>query len=210
MKLFSFFSSSIGKKLIMATTGLLLLLFLFGHAAGNATLYLSTQDFQEYADQLHDHPLIVAFFSTTILILFLLHVITGTILFLQNIKNKLSRYTVSKRVVKNSYASKTMGYTGLFILFFVLSHVWTFTISKGNIDISELVSIKLNQPLYGIFYLIAFMVLAIHLSHGFFSMLQTFGINHPRYNKLINQFTYGIPIFLLLLFGGIPLIILLS
>ncbi len=210
MKLFRFFLSSIGKKLIMATTGLLLLLFLFSHAAGNATFYLSSSDFQNYADLLHSHPIIVGVFSITVFFLFLLHVMTGIILFLQNSKNKLSRYQVSKRVVKNSFAAKTMGYTGIFILIFVLSHVWTFTINKGDLFVSELVAATLSHPLYGIFYLISFLVLAIHLSHGFFSMLQTFGINHPRYNKMINQFSYGIPIFFLLLFGGIPLILLIN
>jgi succinate dehydrogenase / fumarate reductase cytochrome b subunit len=55
------------------------------------------------------------------------------------------------------------------------------------------------------FYLISFAILAIHLSHGFWSMLQTFGLNHPRYNTLIARLTYIIPAFFLLLFGGIPL-----
>ncbi len=194
----------------MATTGLLLVLFLFSHAAGNATLYLSPANFQEYADILHSHPIIVAFFSISLLILFSLHVITGTILFIENSKNKFSRYKVSKRVVKNSFASKTMGYSGLFILVFILLHVWTFTISKADTAISELVFIKLSQPAYWIFYLVSFVILAVHLSHGFFSMLQTFGINHPRYNRMINCFTYIIPLFLLLIFGGIPLIIVLG
>jgi len=194
----------------MAVTGLLLLLYLFSHAAGNATLYMGSEIFQEYAEQLHSHPLIVAFFSTMILVLFLIHITTGLILFLQNSKEKFSRYSVSKRVVKNSFASRTMGYTGLFILFFVLAHVWTFTISKGDTAISELVAVKLSQTSYGIFYLVSFVVLAIHLSHGFFSMLQTFGVNHPRYNKCIGKLTYGIPIFFLILFGGIPLIFLLA
>jgi len=210
MKLFKLISSSIGKKLIMATTGLLLLLFLCSHAAGNATLYLSSKNFQHYADMLHSHPLIVAFFSLSILVLFLFHVGTGIVLFLENSQNKFSRYKVSKRVVKNSFASQTMIYTGLFILFFVLLHVWTFTLSKGDIAISELVPAKLGQLHNGIFYLISFLVLAIHLSHGFFSMLQTFGVNHPQYNKLIARLSYGIPIFLLLLFGGIPLIFLIG
>ena len=194
----------------MAFTGFLLLLFLFTHAAGNATIYLGFSNFQEYADLLHSHPLFVASFSTTIFVLFLLHGLTGIILFLQNSKDRFCRYKVSKRVVANSFASKTMVYTGLFILLFVIIHVWTLAINRGDLPISDLVFKKLSHPQHGIFYLISFIILSIHLSHGIFSMLQTLGINHPRYNKTIGQLSYGIPIFFLTLFSGIVLLYLLG
>lgn len=194
----------------MAITGLLLFLFLLSHAAGNATFYLGSSHFQKYADQLHSHPIIVALFSGTLFVIFLLHVITGMILFFQNSKNRYFRYHVSKRVVKNSLASKTMGYSGILILFFILCHVWGFTLNKGEVAISELVSTTLNQPVIALFYLTSFFVLAIHLSHGFFSMIQTFGLNHPRYSQLIDRFSLYIPLLFLVLFGGIPLILLLN
>ena len=57
----------------------------------------------------------------------------------------------------------------------------------------------------GLFYIISFVALAIHLSHGFWSMLQTFGINHPRYNYAISKLTLILPLFFLILFAGIPL-----
>ncbi len=210
MKKYPVFSSSIGKKLIMAASGCLLLLFLFSHAAGNATLYLSKEHFQKYADTLHSHPIIVAIFSLAILILFILHVTTGITLFIQNNSAKSSKYQISKRVVKNSFASRTMIYSGVFILLFVLAHVWAFTFNKGDMVISELVGLTLSQLPIGLFYLISFIVLAIHLSHGIFSMLQTFGVNHPRYNQCITRFTYTIACLLLILFGGIPLLFLLN
>jgi len=210
MNIFSFFASSIGKKMIMAASGLLLLLFLVSHAAGNATLYLGPHYFQQYADQLHGHPLIVAVFSIGLLLLFLTHSTTGLILFFQNNQNKISRYTIKKRVVKNSLASRTMGYSGLFILLFVISHVISFTFGKQETPISQLVPETLGALPFGLFYLVSFLVLALHLSHGFFSMLQTFGINHPRYNTWISRFSYGIPLVFLFLFGGIPLIYLFS
>lgn len=206
MKILEIYSSSIGKKMTMATTGLLLLLFLSGHAAGNATLYLSPKIFQDYADSLHSHPLIIGFFSLSVFAIFVTHVLTGIILFVQNWKNRYSRYSVSQRVVRNSFASKTMGYTGFLILIFLLLHVWSFTLNKGDTDISELVAIKLNQLPSVTFYICSFFVLAIHLSHGFFSMLQTLGINHPLYNDLIHKFSYFVAAFFLLTFGGIPLL----
>lgn len=200
-----FISSSIGKKLIMGKTGLLLFLFLCTHAAGNATIYMSSDVFQSYADELHSHPLIVIVFSLIIFFLFLVHAALGLYLFFENRLVSPSRYAVTTRVAKSSFASKTMPYTGLFILLFVVVHIFSFTFSPDDVLISETVKTMLSGFFYGLFYIVSFIILAIHLSHGFWSMLQTFGINHPRYNMLIARLTYIFPVFFLLLFGGIPL-----
>lgn len=200
-----FVSSSIGKKVIMALSGLMLLLFLCSHAAGNATIYMSRAVFQGYADELHSHPLIVIVFSTGIFLVFLVHISLGLLLFLQNRQAGVSRYTVSTRVVTNSLASETMPYTGLCILLFALIHVFGFAFGPACEMISDTVKRLLGHFFYGLFYLVAFAALALHLSHGFWSMLQTLGVNHPRYNELIKKLTYIVPLFFLLLFGGIVL-----
>jgi len=200
-----FLKSSIGKKLIMAVTGLLMLLFLFSHAAGNATIYMSSKVFQSYADELHSHPLIVLVFSFLFLVIFLIHIGMGLFLFYQNRKVSNSRYSVSTRVVKNSFASDTMPYTGLFILAFLFVHIFGFTFSSGDAPISVTVKESLTGFFYGLFYIVSFIALAIHLSHGFWSMLQTFGINHPRYTYVISKLTLILPLFFLILFAGIPL-----
>lgn len=206
MWIIRFISSSIGKKLIMGTTGLLLFLFLCTHAAGNATIYMGSEVFQSYADELHSHPLIVIVFSLIIFILFVVHIGLGLYLFLENRRDPGSRYAVVTRVAKNSFASKTMPYSGLLVLLFVLIHVSGFTFGRPvDVLISETVKTMLSGFFYGLFYIVSFVVLAIHLSHGFWSMLQTFGINHPRYNLLIARLTFILPAFFLLLFGGIPL-----
>jgi succinate dehydrogenase / fumarate reductase cytochrome b subunit len=108
-------------------------------------------------------------------------------------------------VVENTFASKTMPYTGLVILLFLIVHVAGFTFSPEDVIISVTVKELLGGFFYGLFYLISFCALAIHLSHGFWSMLQTFGLNHPRYNDLIGKLTYVVPAVFLLIFGGIPL-----
>ncbi len=200
-----FFSSSIGKKAVMAVSGLMLLLFLCSHAAGNATIYMSRAVFQGYADELHSHPLIVIVFSTGIFLVFLVHISLGLLLFLQNRQAGASRYTVSTRVVSDSLASKTMPYTGLCILLFVLVHVFGFAFGPADELIADTVKRLLGHFFYGLFYLVAFSALALHLSHGFWSMLQTFGVNHPRYNGLIGKLTLIVPLFFLILFAGIVL-----
>lgn len=200
-----FVTSSIGKKLIMATTGMLLLFFLCAHAAGNATIFMSSEVFQSYADELHSHPLIVLVFSALLLVIFFIHIGVGLFLFFTTLRENTSRYAVSARVVKNSFASKTMPYTGLFILIFLFVHISSFTFSPKDVLISVTVKDALSGFFYGFFYLLAFIALTIHLSHGFWSMLQTFGFNHPRYTVCISRVTIFIPLFFLLIFGGIAL-----
>ena len=198
-----FLASSIGKKLLMAATGLLLFLFLCTHAAGNATIFMNSEVFQSYADELHSHPLIVLVFSLSILLLLLAHICVGLYLFYENRQVSKSRYAVTTRVVKNSFASATMPYTGLIILAFLFVHIFGFTFAPEDMLISMTVKELLSNFFYALFYIVAFIALAIHLSHGFWSMLQTFGVNHPRYNPLIARLTIIIPLFFLLLFGGI-------
>lgn len=193
----------------MALTGGCLILFLCSHAAGNATLFVGVPLFQAYADQLHSHPLLVAVFSSGLLLIFVLHIITGILLALQNKKARERGYKIQKRAKSraNSQASATMIYSGLFILLFVVLH--TAAVSFGDhAVIGKTIAEMFSSFFISIFYIIAFIVLALHLSHGFWSMLQTFGVNHPEYNGLIQTLTYIVPVFFLLLFGSLPLLFL--
>ncbi|MBC8207761.1 MAG: succinate dehydrogenase cytochrome b subunit [Desulfobulbaceae bacterium] len=203
----TFIKSSIGKKWIMAATGLCLFFFLVSHAAGNATLFSSSELFQAYADQLHSHPLIVAVFSNSLLLIFLIHVITGLTLFFQNRQARPTRYRVTARAASNTLASGTMIYSGLCILLFIIIHIINFSLGNKGHQISETVTSLLARPTYSLFYIAAFLFLALHLSHGFWSMLQTFGINHPRYTALIAKLTLIVPLIFLALFGAIPVLI---
>ncbi|MFH0783713.1 MAG: succinate dehydrogenase cytochrome b subunit [Pseudomonadota bacterium] len=198
-----FLTSSIGKKLVMATSGLLLVLFLCTHVAGNATIFMSSKVFQGYANELHSHPLIVLTFSLGLLVVFLTHILVGLYLFYQNRAVSNSRYAVSTRVVKNSFASETMPYSGLLLLAFLVVHIFGFTFSPKTVLISVTVKTLLSNFFYSLFYILAFAALFLHLSHGFWSMLQTFGINHPRYNILIARLTIILPLFFFLVFAGI-------
>jgi len=201
----SFIKTSIGKKLVMATSGFLLLCFLAVHAFGNAAIYMGSKYFQIYADALHGLPVLVLIFGLGLLVIFAAHITVGLILFFEK-RQTASRYEVQTRVVENTFASRTMPYTGLFILLFVIIHVFAFGIGKPeDVKISVLVQDYLSGFFYSLFYIISFIVLAIHLNHGFWSMLQTFGINHPRFNPLISVLTIAVPIGFLVLFGGIPI-----
>lgn len=205
MWLLRFFSSSIGKKILMAASGLLLVLFLIVHAAGNAAVFFGSKAFQAYADALHGLPVVVLLFGAGLLVIFLVHIFIGIQLFLENRKIGTSRYAVNTRVCNNTFASATMPYTGLLILLFVIIHVFGFGVNPGDVKVSVLINDLLGNFFYGLFYLFSFCVLAVHLSHGFWSMLQTFGFNHPRYNQGIGIAAYVVAGFFLLFFGSIVL-----
>ncbi len=201
----NFIKSSIGKKVTMATSGLLLLLFLCTHAAGNATIYMSRAVFQGYADELHSHPLIVIVFSLGLTVIFLIHIGFGLYLSYENWLVSKSRYAVTTHSVKkkNAFAARTMPYSGLIVLLFLLIHISGFVFRPEEVPISLTVKQYLSGFFYSLFYIVAFCALALHLSHGFWSMLQTFGGNHPRYTTLIDRLTYIVPAIFLIIFAGI-------
>ena len=201
----SFIKTSIGKKLVMATSGFLLLSFLAIHAFGNAAIYMGSKYFQIYADTLHGFPVLVLIFGLGLLGIFAAHIGVGLLLFFEKRKTS-SRYNVQSRVVENTFASRTMPYTGALIFLFLIIHVFGFGIAKPeDVKISLLVQDYLSGFFYSLFYILSFIALAIHLNHGFWSMLQTFGINHPRYNTLISALTIAVPALFLVIFGGIPI-----
>ena len=201
----SFIKTSIGKKLVMATSGFLLLSFLAIHAFGNAAIYMGSKYFQLYADALHSFPVLVLLFELGLIAVLLAHIGVATLLFLEKRKTS-SRYNVQTRVVENTFASRTMPYTGLIIFIFLIIHVFGFNIAKPeDIKISILVQQYMSGFFYSLFYIVSFIALAVHLNHGFWSMLQTYGINHPRYNCLISILTIAVPLIFLAVFGGIPI-----
>ncbi len=205
MWLVSFLKTSIGKKLVMATSGLLLLSFLAIHAFGNAAIYMGSKYFQIYADALHGFPVLVLLFGLGLLVVVFAHIGVGLLLFFEKRKSA-SRYHVQTRVVENTFASRTMPYTGLIIFIFLIIHVFGFNIAKPeDVKISILVQQYMSGFFYSLFYILSFIALAIHLNHGFWSMLQTFGVNHPRYNCLISLLTIAVPLLFLAVFGGIPI-----
>ncbi len=226
MWFFRFLTSSIGKKWIMAVSGLLLLLFLFGHIAGNTTLYLGSAAFQDYAEQLHSHMLFLSIFKIGLFSLFVIHISTGLFLFYQNRKARPVPYRISVRVASNSiddvcakaipgangwislpFAARTMPYSGLLILSFIIIHLFGFSFGPQDVPIAKTVITLLGSPGYGLLYIFSFSVVAIHIHHGIWSLLQTLGLSHPRYSSFIARMTTIVPIFFLIVAGGIPLLL---
>lgn len=176
------FGSSIGKKLLMAITGLSFIGFLSAHLAGNLTLYKGGTAFNAYAEKLHSLGPILVVFEFGLLALALIHVTIGIILFVQNLKARSVPYENDRCAGGRTLSSVTMPYTGVIILAFVIFHLINFSfVDKSQRTIFEIVSSAFANPVYMVLYVFVMIVVALHIRHGFWSAFQTIGANHPKY-----------------------------
>lgn len=177
--------SSLGKKYIMAVTGLMLGSFLMVHAAGNSSIFLGRSAFLSYAEHLHSLGPLLHAAEVILLSVFLVHIITGAVLFVQNLGARDSRYAVSRSAGGRSWGSATMPYTGVLIFAFIVMHLFNFHFTDHSRTIADIVAEVLNKPSFTILYIIGLGALGLHVSHGFWSMFQSLGVNHPKYDGLI-------------------------
>jgi succinate dehydrogenase / fumarate reductase cytochrome b subunit len=177
--------SSLGKKYIMAITGLMLGGFLLVHAAGNSSIFLGRSAFLSYAEHLHALGPLLHVAELILLGVFLAHIVTGVILFFHNLGARSSKYAVQKSAGGRSWGSATMPYTGLIIFSFILLHLFNFHFTDHSRTIADIVADVLSRPLYTFLYIGGLCGLGLHVSHGFWSMFQSMGVNHPKYEGMI-------------------------
>jgi succinate dehydrogenase / fumarate reductase cytochrome b subunit len=196
--IFNFFGSSVGKKLLMALTGFCFVGFLTGHLVGNLTLYGGRDAFNAYAEHLHALGPVITLVEWGLVTLAIIHVFTGFLLFLQNLKARPVRYVVNKNGGGRTLSSRLMPYTGFAILLYLIYHLLQFHfVDKTFTTIYDIVSLAFANVLNISFYLVAMVVVALHIRHGFWSLFQTLGANHPKYMPII----MGGSIVLSLIFG---------
>jgi succinate dehydrogenase / fumarate reductase cytochrome b subunit len=206
--LLNILGSSIGKKLLMAITGLGFIGFLTLHLAGNLTLYSGQDLFTSYVKHLHALGPLITIAELGLLLFAIIHIVIGTLLFYQNLKARPVRYRINKNAGGRTIGSETQPYTGLIILAFVIIHLINFHFAEHtNESLYLLVAKILANPAYVVIYVFAVIVVAVHVSHGFWSLFQTLGANHPKYMPLIQ--TVGIIISLIfgIGFGFIPIFV---
>ena len=206
----SFYRSSIGKKFVMAVSGLLLSLFLLTHLLGNSISFMGRAAFIAYAEKLHSVGRLIYIFELALLTLFLLHIITGIILFLENLGARPSRYAVNASEGGRSLGSRTMPYTGAIILVFIIIHLLNFHFTDKTIPVADLVRELLGRPLLALFYIFSLLAVALHVSHGAWSLFQSFGLNHDKYNQLLRKGALAFSIVVGTVFILIPVLALFS
>jgi succinate dehydrogenase / fumarate reductase cytochrome b subunit len=200
--------SSVGKKLMMALTGLAFIGFLAAHLAGNLTIYGGKAAFNGYAEKLQSLGPLLNLFRAGLIAFALVHVLTGLYLFLLNRKARPVGYRVHATAGGRTLSSRTMPYTGLVILAFLIFHLFHFTfVDKTATTIFDLVTAAFNQPVYILLYVGLMIVVALHVRHGFWSAFQTLGVNHPNYMPAVSAASIAAGVVVALGFGLLPLVI---
>jgi succinate dehydrogenase / fumarate reductase cytochrome b subunit len=194
--------TSVGRKILTGVTGILLTLFLVAHLAGNLTLFAPDGGtaFNLYADFLHNLGPILIVFEIVLIILFLLHAYIGISIYRGRKKARPENYTYYKSQggpSKQDVASKTMIYTGLVILFFVVFHVIHFKYNffmphetvthegREMINLAYHVSEAFQNPLITLFYTIVMVLIGFHLKHGVWSSFISLGVGNPKLTALL-------------------------
>lgn len=200
--------SSIGKKLMMAVTGLSFCGFLSVHLAGNLTIYGGKEAFNSYAEHLHALGPLITVAEVVLLVFAVVHVVTGLTLFYQNLASRPVRYRINRSAGGRTIGSATMPYTGIFLLIFVILHLMNFHfVDKTDTTIYNLVAAAFSKPLLVVFYIVAMVVAAIHVSHGLWSAFQTMGASHTKYTPLIKTLSAVFAILVGVGFGFLPIYI---
>ena len=176
--------SSIGKKLFVAAAGLLLCGFLVTHLAGNLLLLVGPDAFNHYAEALEKNPLLIPA-EIGLVGLFLLHILTSLTLKLKNRHARPVAYEAAASKGGRTPGSRTMAISGILVLLFLIIHIKTFKFGDKSAGLFALVTRSFANAPYALFYVLVMSAIGLHLSHGFSSAFQTFGVNHPKYTPLI-------------------------
>ena len=190
----NYFISSIGKKQIMAVTGLGLIGFTVAHLLGNFLLFLGPDAFNLYGHTLTSNPLIYVA-EAGLVAMFVTHLALAAVTTIQNRNARPVNYLVKRSTGRGeTFASKTMGYTGVIIFIFLVLHLINFKYGAEYMttvdgvemrDLFRLLVEYFSNPLYVAWYCFAMVALGIHTSHGFQSSAQSWGLNHPKYTPII-------------------------
>ena len=193
-----FYEAPIGKKAVMAITGVMLVGYVFAHLLGNLQIYSSdAEQINRYAGFLHNPANEAALWAarSVLLLAVALHIIAATQLWLQNRAARPIGY-VKKADLPASYAARTMIWSGPIVGAFVIFHVLHLTAGKvlelrelgpNMPDVRYNVITGFSNPWISGFYILAMILLCLHLYHGMWSMFQSLGISHPRYTPLVKK-----------------------
>lgn len=215
---FCFFTSSIGRKIVVAVTGLLLFLFCLVHLSGNMLIFVGQEAFNDYAYMLHHllHGAMVWIARIGLLGLIVAHVLATVSLVIQN-KTAREPYHFQK-TVRATLTSKLMPLSGLMVLGFIIYHILHFTVkvgindadytmANGHFDAWQMVVDGFANPIASIVYLVSVGLLGLHLKHGFASLFQTLGLSSQKTRKHFEVASVLLSLLIFVGFASIPILV---
>ena len=218
--------SSLGRKYLMALSGVVLFLFLIGHMVGNLMIFLGRDGINGYAAFLHGATEVLWAVRLGLLAMAVVHILSAISLSLENQAARPVPYERLDPIVA-SYASRTMLMSGLIVASFVIYHLLHFTarvpavnltgVDFGTLrdgsqrpDVYAMVVLGFSKPLVTLFYLLGMGLLCLHLSHGASAMFQSLGLKSDAYRSLLDQFALAAAVVLFIGFSAVPVSVLLG
>jgi succinate dehydrogenase / fumarate reductase, cytochrome b subunit len=226
MNIGNLFTTSLGRKFIMAITGMALFLFVVLHLLGNLQVFLGPEAINRYGNLLQTNTEIIWPARIGLLILVGLHIWSAIKLSAENRAARPQAYA-QYEVVAASYASRTMLMSGLIILAFIIYHLLHFTVqtqainltgkdftslhdAEGRHDVFAMMVLGFENPYVSAFYIVAMFLLFMHLSHGVSAMFQSLGWKSPAYGPFIDRFATVVSWLIFIGYISIPIAILLG
>src|ERR1039457_3088164 len=190
------FNSTVGRKILMAITGQLMVLFVVVHLLGNSSIFIPG-GINSYAEHLHAFPPLVWIFRLVMLLFVGTHACYGIMITLENNKANPGAYAVN-RPLKATFSSRNMIWTGLLIMLFIAYHLCHFTarltpdivtktLPNGGFDVFTMVVSSFQHGLIAFLYVAAMVILFLHLNHGIQSFFQTMGWNNDCSMPIISR-----------------------
>ncbi len=179
-----FATTSIGRKAIMAVSGLLLGGFMLVHLGENLLLLKGEAAYNGWVEMLLANP-VTPLLEIGLLFLFLAHIITGTWVRIEDFLKAPSGYETLRWQGGRTLGSATMLYTAAALLVYLVYHMLTFRFVDHSMGFYQMVTGAFRAPVFVALYVAGSAALALHLSHGMQSAFQTLGVNHPKYTPLI-------------------------
>ena len=198
-----FWRSAVGKKWIMAVTGIMLLGFVFAHMVGNLKIYLGAGPLNTYAEWLRNlgepalpRTVLLWIMRIGLIGAFFLHIVSAAQLTRMNQRARPSKYQSPRDYAAANFASRTMRWTGVIVGLYLIFHLMDLTWGNANPryvrgDTYENVIHSFKRVPVAIVYILANIALAIHIFHGAWSMFQSLGLNNPRWNRARRTFAIG-------------------
>ncbi len=206
------YRTAVGKKYVMAITGIMWMGYVLAHMAGNLKLYLGAEDINHYSESLRTlgdpflpRTWLLWILRSGLIAAIVLHVHAAWSLTRMNWARD-KKYESRRDFIAANFASRTMRWTGTIVLLFIIFHLADLTWGIDGVhpdyvrgDIYHNVTTSFERPAVAIFYIVANLALGVHLLHGAWSLFQSLGLNHPRFNAWRRWFAYA---FTIVVIGG--------
>jgi succinate dehydrogenase / fumarate reductase cytochrome b subunit len=211
-------STTIGKKMVMAVSGIVLFGYVIGHMLGNLQIFLGPRAINEYSKFLHDTPTLLWGTRLLLVVAVLAHIVSAAQLTVLN-KGARPRSYRKKKSRTTSYAARTMVWGGVIILLYVGYHIAHLTLgvtaglgyehmpldADGLPDVYHNLVSSFRVPWCVGVYAVANIALGFHLYHGSWSLLQSLGLSHPRYNETLRSAASAVALVVTAGFLSVPI-----